>query len=344
MDKLFSIIIPCYNAVDYLEHSLGSAVNQTIDKDMYEIIAVNDASTDNTPEVLRGWEQKYPELIRVITYDVNLRQGGARNTALKIAEGDYICFLDADDILKADALESFLDGIGNGDQDIVTAKFEVINEYPASSPEPPQTDHIKSSVEKVFDPVNNMEEYISYDLGFVWSSVYRRKMITENEVWFPEHLAYEDIYWQRLIKFYAKSACIVDAVTHDYYIHPGSTMNTRNAKHHIDRLTCCEMLLADCEKRGFLDKYRSQILKDTMETYLYNSYYMFFTKMDDIPDVYSRIRSTLYKFFPDWESSYDDSDIPMVFRYLLKFIKKAKSAKPADLQPFKDAILELSAE
>ena len=344
MGIMFSVIIPCYNAQDYVNNALSSVINQTMSSDMFEVIAVNDASTDGTLDVLNGWRDRYPDTVKVITYDVNLRQGGARNRAIREAEGEYVCFLDADDLLEPDALETFLDGTDGGKIDIVTANYKVINEIPVSDSERPKTDHIKATVEKTFDPANNMEEYISYELGFFWASVYRRKMIVDNEVRFPEHLAYEDIFWQRLIRFYAKSACMVDAVTHKYYVHPGSTMNTRNAKHHTDRLECYEMLLDEYKKRGFLNRYYDCILKDAMQVYLFNSYYMFFTKMDDIPDVYSRIRSTLYKFFPDWESSYDDSEIHMVFQYLLKFIKKAKSAKPADLQPFNDAIQEILAE
>ena len=184
-------------------------------------------------------------------------------------------------------------------------------------------------------------EYIGYDLGYVCTSVYRRKMVIENDVWFPEHLAYEDIYWQRLIKFYAKSACIIDGITLHHYNHPMSTLNRKNASHHTDRLTCYEMLLAEYSKRGFLGSFYPQILSDAMETYYFNSYFMFFTKMDEIPDVYSRIRATIYEFFPDWEDRYDDSALPDYFKYFLKLLKKARSAKPADLQPFKDALHEI---
>lgn len=338
MYKLFSVVIPCYNAQDHVDHALSSVTGQTLGNDMYEIIAVNDASTDDTLAVLNGWKDRYPDTIKVITYDENLRQGGARNRAIREAKGEYICFLDADDLMEPDALETFMTGIGNGEADIVTAKFKVINGYSSSVSVKPEYAHAIPAVEKVFDPETNMEEYIDFDLGFVWSSVYRRKMIIDNEVWFPEHLAYEDVYWQRLIKFYAKKACLIDAVTHDYFVHPGSTMNSRNAKHHINRLTCYEMLLEAYEQRGILKQYSDIILKDAIETYVFNSYYMFFTIMDDIPDVYDRVRTTLYKYFPDWETRYDDSEIPMVLQYFLKYLKKAKTAKPADLQVFKDAM------
>ena len=342
MEKLFSIIIPCYNAAEYIDRAMTSVIGQTVCRSLYEIIVVDDASTDDTLSCLNNWKNKYPETVKVITYSTNLRQGGARNKAIRQAVGQYICFLDADDWMDADALETFMVGTKEN-MDIVTAKYEENYEYPDNHTKEAHNTTSKACIETMFGH-DDMRKYISTNLGYVWSSVYRRSIILENNVWFPEHLAYEDIYWQRLIKYYAQNACVVNMVTHHHYNHPGSTMNTRNAAHHLDRLTCYEMFLEEVRKRDLLEEYYGQILNDTMETYIYNSFYMFFMNMDDIPDVYGRIRETIYRYFPDWEKVYDDSDIPMVFQYLLKFIKKAKSARPEDLQPFKDAISELVSE
>ena len=88
MDRLFSIIIPCYNAAGFIDRVMGSVITQTLDPSLFEVIAVNDASTDDTLERLNGWAERFPDTIRVITYDNNLRQGGARNVAIKAAAGE----------------------------------------------------------------------------------------------------------------------------------------------------------------------------------------------------------------------------------------------------------------
>ncbi len=337
MERVFSIIIPCYNMEEYIGRAIGSVIDQTVDMSVYEVIAINDASTDGTLACINDWANRYPDTVKVISYDENLRQGGARNIAIKQASGEYICYLDADDWLEGNALETYMAGMKDLKRDIITAKCSEDSDFPGKT----RCDRDKDvHIEKDFS-FDNKREFIGYDLGYVCTSVYRREMIIENGVWFPEHLAYEDIYWQRLIKFYAKSACIIDGVTLHHYNHPMSTLNRKNASHHTDRLTCYEMLLAEYSKRGLLKAFYSQILGDTMETYYFNSYFMFFTKLDDIPDVYSRIRTTIYKYFPDWEKRYDDSLLPDYFKYFLKLLKKAKSAKPADLQPFKDALFEI---
>ena len=80
-----SIIVPVYNMAGEgkLNYCMDSLVAQTVTD--YEIIAVNDASTDNSLEILRGYERSYPDKVKVITYAVNKRQGGAKNEGLKAA-------------------------------------------------------------------------------------------------------------------------------------------------------------------------------------------------------------------------------------------------------------------
>ena len=97
MERKISIIIPCYNAQQYLDRCLLSLVNQTIDLDKLEIICVNDASTDGTWDKLCSWESRYPENFLLVDCEKNGKLGRARNIGLSYATGDYIAFLDADD-------------------------------------------------------------------------------------------------------------------------------------------------------------------------------------------------------------------------------------------------------
>ncbi len=333
--RLFSIIIPCYNAASYVDRAIESAISQTVDRDYYEIIAVNDASTDDTLEHLLEWEKKHPDTVTVITYEENLRQGGARNLAIKAAKGEFVLFLDADDWLEPDTLEIYMAGMGDGSVDIVTSNHEESKEYSINYD--PREDHSRDTVnlERSFTS-SEVSDYISYNLGYVCESVYRRSMILENDVWFPEHLAYEDVYWHRLIKFYYRNAVVLDGVTLHHYIHPESTMNKKNAMHHLDRLTCYEMLLEEYRKRGLLQKYYKQIMEETISVYYINSYYMFFIRMDEIPDVYSQIRNTINEYFPDWKETYEDSGLSGNVREMVQLLKNSENVLPEQLQLFKD--------
>ena len=342
----FSVIIPCYNAEEYIDRSMASAVNQSFDKKNYEIIAVNDASVDNTLDKLLGWQNRFPELIKVISNEENLRQGGARNAAMMIARGEYICFLDADDRYDSDCLTGYHKLIEYSDADMVVTRHKdenVLNNedsYEASNSDN-SSESIRPSVIKILENEKDQSEIIQSDFGYVCCSAYRRSIIADNDIFFPEKLAYEDVYWPRIFELYAKKVCVSDFVTYLRYDNPVSTMNKKNAAHHVDRLQVYEMLLAKYEQLGILKNHYRVILNQTMETYYFNSYFMFFTRMDETPDVYSRIRGVIYHYFPDWEEIYDESAIPLYFQYLIKLLKKATNMSPEEMLPFKESLLEI---
>jgi len=98
MDPLVSIIIPAFNAEKYIKETIDSVFDQTFQD--FEIIVVDDGSTDNTREILN----QYGKRIRCI-YQENSGPSKARNTAIKAAHGEHIAFLDADDLWKSDFLE-----------------------------------------------------------------------------------------------------------------------------------------------------------------------------------------------------------------------------------------------
>lgn len=100
----FSIIIPAYNYADYLGHALDSLLNQAYPQ--FEIIIVNDGSTDQTASVMQAYQEQHPDKIKCITQE-NKGAGGARNTGIREATGDYVIFLDADDRLLPQALSLF---------------------------------------------------------------------------------------------------------------------------------------------------------------------------------------------------------------------------------------------
>ena len=115
----FDIIIPVYNASLYLSSSLNSVLNQTY-KD-FRIIAVDDKSTDNSLEILKQYEEKYPNLITVIESPINVGAGEARNMALRISQAEYVTFLDSDDALDLTILEKVHNIIIEFNPDMIVA-------------------------------------------------------------------------------------------------------------------------------------------------------------------------------------------------------------------------------
>ncbi len=93
-----SIIVPVYNSEKYLKDCLDSLVNQTLKE--IEIIAIDDASSDKSLEILKDYEKKYPNKVKVYVNHKNLGQGATRNRGIELATGEYIGFLDSDDYVN----------------------------------------------------------------------------------------------------------------------------------------------------------------------------------------------------------------------------------------------------
>lgn len=93
--NLISIIVPCYNCVSFIDETIRSLENQT--QKMFEVICINDGSTDNTLEILEKWKSESKLNITIINQE-NAGVSKARNAGISIAKGDYLLFLDADDI------------------------------------------------------------------------------------------------------------------------------------------------------------------------------------------------------------------------------------------------------
>jgi glycosyltransferase involved in cell wall biosynthesis len=101
-----SIIVPVYNVAKYLRRCLDSCVAQTMRE--IEIIIVNDLSPDPTDsEIMREYEEKHQDKIKCIWHTENKTQGGARNTGIRMAKGEYLNFVDSDDYIEPKMCENY---------------------------------------------------------------------------------------------------------------------------------------------------------------------------------------------------------------------------------------------
>ena len=119
----FDVIIPVYNTSAYLKICLNSVLNQTFQD--FRIIAVDDKSTDNSLEILRRYEEKYPDKIKVIASSINVGPGEARNIALRIADAEYVTFLDSDDTLNLELFEKVKNIIEQHNPDMIVPKVQL---------------------------------------------------------------------------------------------------------------------------------------------------------------------------------------------------------------------------
>jgi len=116
-----SVIVPAYNTEKYIAQTFDSILNQTLDD--IEIVVVNDGSTDSTQTVIDDYCSRYNNIKKI--YQENSGVSAARNAGLSIAEGDYILFLDSDDIITEITLEAYYNALTKNDADVAVGRVKM---------------------------------------------------------------------------------------------------------------------------------------------------------------------------------------------------------------------------
>lgn len=241
----FSIIIPVYNVEQYLRDCLDSVLNQTFSD--WEAICVNDGSTDGSSVILDEYAAK-DSRFKMISQN-NAGTAAARNTGLKVANGDYIFFLDSDDWIEDYALQILADSVNDEDVLCFSGKryFEVTNTFnPADE-----------LTEKQYR--NGMDYYnenalLARDFAFVCVvlRVYKRTFIIGNNLFFDEDVSFEDNLWVPIVLFNAQEVKVVPDVIYVYRVREGSKMQEISLARKKDMLKVANRLAAYfIPKRGF---------------------------------------------------------------------------------------------
>ena len=124
-----SVIVPCFNVEPYLDRSLGCLERQWNERDDYEIILINDASTDGTIDKLNEFKQRYPNNVVVIDKKVNAGAAEARNSGLDVARGEWIVFFDPDDALVDNGYGTLLERASESGCDILSFAISSLPDY-----------------------------------------------------------------------------------------------------------------------------------------------------------------------------------------------------------------------
>jgi len=318
---IISIIIPCYNAEKYIDRCMESIVGQTIGIENLQVIIVNDASTDSTFEKMREWEKRFPENVLLITYTENIRQGGARNIGVCYADAEYISFVDADDWIELDTYEVVYANAKEKKWDVISFKFIRTNSDLQEVNLDFKTFHYEFKKKNGFYRSEIGETGKNGCFGYLVGGVYLRKIIIQNNVWFPEMLAYEDLYWSAVLELYVKNNCIIDKILYHYWVSDEtSTTRKRNTEHHFDILYVEIMMLEEYKKRGAFDVFYLELEKKFIKEFYLKALNIIFVFFDDMPDVINFMNETVYSYFPDFLSHLDISEYAEVDQKLLKLL------------------------
>ncbi|MCI9621039.1 MAG: glycosyltransferase [Dorea sp.] len=218
-----SLIIPAYNAENFIIRSMDNAVAQSFSD--LEIIAVDDGSQDRTAEILDWYGDRYSNV--TVIHQENGYVSGARNAGIICSKGKYICFLDSDDMVRPDMVERLYNSIMKNDCDVAVASayqitgrgYEILLEYPME-------EDVAVPTEEFF------KKYYLKECGYgtiVVCKLYRASLV-KNHL-FPR-LSYEDEAWTPIILSYADRICYLNGLFYEYdrVIYDNSIVHKRTTK------------------------------------------------------------------------------------------------------------------
>ena len=244
-DLKISVIIPAYNAEKYLTETLDSVVSQTMSDSDYEIIIVNDGSSDHTADILQQYKKPHSNITII-----NQENGGpasARNTGLSAAKGEYIYFFDADDLLINNALEAMFTKAMTENADLVIGTYDVLNTY-------------KLSAVHTLDNLIVLDDIDKYNTDILWTfslsnKLFKRELIEKYTLRFPDISYSEDGAF--LVQFLYRSSKITglnQIIFHyrRYNEEDAQSITASVSESKIRNYITAHKMILDCAKESFL--------------------------------------------------------------------------------------------
>lgn len=230
MSVKLSFILPCYNVGCFIEETLGSLYAQGMPEDEFEVICVNDCSTDDTHDRIVAFAGNHTNLI-LLDQPRNMYSGAARNRGLDVAKGEYIWFVDSDDLVKPGVALRLLEKACSQQLDLLLFNYD---EFLDSHPEDLRPARAIFKDTDVMDGPEFVHQYF-HDrltrLSLLWLRLFRRGLIEENGIRFPDLYISQDcpFAWETLLC--AKRVQAISEHCYNYRASAGSiTANKNTAK------------------------------------------------------------------------------------------------------------------
>lgn len=258
-----SIIIPAYNSEKVIEKCLCSCLNQDISHNDYEIIVVDDGSTDNTKNIVLSMKEENNNIVYI--YQTNAAQGAARNNGLSKAQGKYIWFIDSDDWIKENILHEIIEKLDSQELTAVLVGHATVYAQRIAKWEQFNNSIISSGKDLLRQ--NNFFISPTY-------AIWNKDFLLNNNIRFIEHIYHEDAEICPRMYYKAKRIGFINEVC--YYVYPNLNSTTRriNPKRAFDLIRIVQEIelfnrtINEKEIQQIIFNFASKLINNS----LYNSY------------------------------------------------------------------------
>ena len=249
-----SVIVPVYNTELYLERCLNSILNQTF-KDI-ELIIVNDNSNDNSHKIIETFINENTN-IKYIDNKENKGVSNCRNEAIKISSGEYILFIDSDDYLDENMIETMYNEASNNDLDIAMCGYFV--DYEDGNT---QNRIINLDENRIYSGYEILSEILHHKNGVTghsWNKLLKASIIKENNIQYPEHMKiYEDVaFFSRLFP-YCKKIKNIKKMFYHYIQRNNSSIKTINESVVLDTEEIVRLVNESISKLDLMNDFKAE--------------------------------------------------------------------------------------
>ncbi len=318
MGIFFSFVIPVYNGAQCVKQCLDSIYQQGLNENDFEVICVNDASTDNTEDVISNYGKSHSNL-KLITFPRNRRQGAARNEGVRQACGEYILYIDADDTFVQGALLTLKETLmQHRGIDLLKFTYSVVNngiEEKQSYPHDSQ------------DEMSGQEFIKRNNIPWVpWLCAYRREFLLKNNLSFEENVRFEDTDYIMKCIMYARQMAYNPIWIYRYYIYDIRTTQVGHNKTKIEEIfRLSSRILRLYQENLSIDKEAAAVIKSHYE-FMYKQNIMRYLWL--LP---KKARREILKKYPPAQAS-SDKLLSFIGKHPTLFLTGISIVKP--LLPF----------
>ena len=294
--KKLSFIIPVYNVEKYIRDCILSIYDQNLHDEDFEVILVNDGTEDNSFEVIQDILTQHDNIIRVDQDNQGLSV--ARNTGIKNAKGEYVLFVDSDDVLVRESVGPLLLVANTSYADLVVADFlklsdEEIRNYKIEEKDD-SSSVTKTGFELFLDDLDPSQNY-------VWRTMYRREFLLQNNLSFIPGICYEDIPFTPECYLKARVCVRVNSILYLYRMRPSSITSNMDKNKAMDLNKAIERIWELKKMKGLNKEIRRRLMDNLFSTFSFELWcishnknvYMY--KKEIIADLNERVPDLWFK-------------------------------------------------
>lgn len=291
--KKVSIVMPIYNSENCMDNSIKSIMAQTYSD--FELILVDDGSTDSSPEKVDEWHNRYPDKI-IAVHQENKGQGGARNEGVLKANGDYLFFCDSDDTVDADLLEVCVDKAEQCGAQVVVFEYKMLRS------DGTLIKNVKSPFDfSLNDNLKNNPNYLLVQ-GMVWHMLISLPYYRKIGVTFPERRWYEDLVAVEKILVSADNIVYTDKPLYNYYLSDNSTMRNTNVERNREIFTAMDDIFNYFKNLNCFEKYKNELCYLTIDN-VYITSSLRLLRMHSKSKLLGEFKDYLKTNFPDYKNN-----------------------------------------